>query len=105
MTHRARRLLIGIVAVLIAAFFAFRFVMFIFFPPPPFDGRIEGWMTPRFVSHAMRIPPEEFAPILGLKPEGGKRETLDDIADRLGVPVGDLISQIEALRPTERPEP
>ena len=99
------RLGLGVFAALIAAVFAVRFVMFVLFPPPPFDGQVEGWMTPRFVSQAMRIPPQELAPILGLKPEGGKRETLDDIAERLGVPVADLIAQIEAMRPPEPPQP
>ena len=97
------RIWLGLGAALIAAIFAIRLVIFVLFPPPPLDGKIEGWMTPRYVSRAAHIPPEDLAPILGLKPEGGKRETIDDIARRLGIPTADLIAQIEAIRLPETP--
>ena len=103
MTRKSIRTALGLIAALAALMFAVRFVMFVFFPPPPLDGKIEGWMTPRYISRAAHIPPEDLAPILGLKPEGGKRETIDDIARRLGVPTADLIAKIEALRPPEPP--
>ena len=53
---------------------------------------IEGWMTPRYVSMSYRVPPEVLGPVLGLDPQRPQRETIDHIADRLGL----TLEQVEA---------
>jgi hypothetical protein len=57
---------------------------------------IEGWMTPRLVAHAHRLPPDVMMKALGLRPGEGRGKTIGELAAAEGVPVSDLIERIRA---------
>ena len=74
-------------------------------PPPPRPEAPAPWMTPRYIVHTWRIPPEVLGPALGLAPEGadglGKRTPLSEIAEAQGVPVATLLSIVAELIATQ----
>ena len=86
-------------ALALTLFFAVRLVLFSIYwaDPKHREQPIAGWMTPGFVAHSWHVPREVMLDLLGPPPEGApKRPTLDDIAAERGVPVEDLIAEIEA---------
>lgn len=87
--------LLGLSLVLLLLFSA-RFVLHLRDPRPPADTAIAGWMTPGYVAHSWRVPPEVLAAALEIERKPGKRRTLDQIAAERGVPVEQLIRDIDA---------
>ena len=69
------------------------------------DQPLEGWMTPRYVSHSYGIPPELLFPVFGLKhePRGDDearskgRMTLTSIAAANDVTLADLQVRVNEL--------
>ncbi len=59
------------------------------------DQTIQGWMTPRYVSHSWDLPRDTMIETLDLQPESG-RFTLEELAEDRGIPVAVLIERIEA---------
>lgn len=58
---------------------------------------LEAWMTPRYVAHSRRVPPEVVGAALGLDPQRPpRRTTLREIAVARGVPVSDVIAELKA---------
>ena len=93
--------LLGLSLVLLLLFSA-RFVLHLRDPRPPADTAIAGWMTPGYVAHSWRVPPEVLAATLEIERKPGKPRTLDQIAADRGVSVNQLIRDIEAAIATFR---
>jgi len=69
----------------------------VFSEPVPPDQPLAGWMTPRYVSHSWKVPPEVIAGALGMALDGtGRRVTLDELAAQRGEAVQALIARLDA---------
>lgn len=100
MIRRRRWLAVGLVlALLLAALFLARAVLLLSGWGPDPTRPVEAWMTPRYLARVYAIPPEALAPALGLTPGEAPRESLEILAARQGIPLPDLITRVEALRP------
>ncbi len=88
----------------LTAFFAVRLVAsWIYWSDPAHrDAEIAGWMTPRYVAHSWRLPPDLVAETLGLDRRTGPPPTLADVAKERGVTVGELAARIEAAAEAHR---
>ncbi|MBP0482721.1 hypothetical protein [Sagittula salina] len=89
-------------ALLVATVFAVRLALGALFwaDPEHRDMPIAPWMTPRFVAMSWHLPKDVVTDALGLNP-GAKRdghgpEPLSRLAEERGVPVADLITDLEA---------
>ena len=60
------------------------------------DQPIEAWMTPRYIAHSWGLPRDMMMETLKLEPSPDGPQPLSEIAEERGVPVADLIAQIEA---------
>ncbi len=88
----------------LTTFFAVRLVAsWIYWNDPAHrDLDIAGWMTPRYVAHSWRLPPEILAETLDLGPPAGSPPTIAELAAERGVTVEDLARQIEAAAEAHR---
>ena len=61
------------------------------------DQAIEGWMTPGYVAHSWKVPRSVMLQALEMQraPEGPP-PTLAEIAQARGMPLADLVAQVEA---------
>ncbi|MBV0911602.1 hypothetical protein [Anianabacter salinae] len=88
------------VALALAVVFTGRAVLFAVYWTDP-DHRvqaIEGWMTPRYVARSWHMTRADIEAALGeMMPPPGERLTLDEIAEKEGVPLEELIARIEAV--------
>ncbi|MBV7394840.1 hypothetical protein [Mameliella sediminis] len=84
-------------SLLIVLVFAVRMAMGMIFwaDPRHQDMPIEAWMTPRFVGMSWHLPPEVVREALELTRDGKGPEPLWKIAQTRGVPVEDLIDDLE----------
>ena len=97
---RRRWLRLGLaVALLLAMLFLLRAALVLSGWGPDPARPVEGWMTPRYLVRVYEIPPETLAPALGLASGEAPRDSLQTLAARQGIPLPDLISRVEALRP------
>ena len=64
--------------------------------PASRDAKIEGWMTPRYVALSWGVDRAVVAGALGLDPGGGRRLTLDEIAQEKGVPLAEVEAALMA---------
>jgi hypothetical protein len=86
-----------LVATLLTAFFAFRFIYGIVYWSQHREEPIRPWMTIGYVGKSWDVSPRAIDDIAGLpKPVEGRPYTLQEIADQRGVPVDDIIHQVEA---------
>lgn len=89
-------------AAAVTVFFAVRLVAFSIFwaDPAHRDQTVEGWMTPGYVAHSWHVPHEVMVDALAIapSPDGppSKRKTIEDLAKQRGIPVAQLIAQIDA---------
>jgi len=90
--HRIASLAFALVAALTIGF-AIRSALFAFYwsDPASRDQQVQGWMTPRYVAHSWKVPPEVMQAALGEVALPDRRRTLEDIAADRGVPLGELI--------------
>lgn len=94
--HTHRLALTGFaLALALALFFAVRFALFTIYwaDPAHRDTQIEPWMTPGYVAHSYRLPPDLLFEALHLP--HGSRATIHEIAQQTGRSDAALI---EALR-------
>ena len=86
---------------LIALFFLVRLAAFsVYWANPAHRNRApEPWMTPGYIAHSWNLPPTTLTTALGIAP--GSRPTLADIARERGVPVADIIKEINVLLESE----
>ncbi|CUH78525.1 hypothetical protein [Tropicibacter naphthalenivorans] len=81
--------------VLFCLFFGAKLVLIaLHHPPRPTDPPIANWMTPGYVAHTWHVPKEMMLEVVGPRP-GERRETLDEVAERLGITTPELIARIE----------
>ena len=93
--HHKPTLLLLVVALVFALFFAARFVLHVAYWHQMQGTRpqIEEWMTPRYIAKAWHIPPDDIRAALHL-PDDTRRQTLEDIAKSQGRPVEALLSDL-----------
>ncbi|MBW4984671.1 hypothetical protein KZZ07_19195 [Mameliella sp. CS4] len=86
-----------VVALLVAAFFAFRLVsgMMFWADPRHQDMTIAPWMSPRFVAMSWDVPREVVIEALQMTPDGQGPRPLARMAEERGVPVQALIDDLE----------
>ncbi|MFN7224207.1 MAG: hypothetical protein ACK4MS_09330 [Paracoccaceae bacterium] len=85
-------------ALAVTLFFAGRFaVQVVYWSNPAHQNQqVQGWMTVGYIGKSWRLPPREIDAVAGLPvPERGKPFTLDQIARDRGIPVAEVISQVE----------
>lgn len=85
-------------ALLLTLFFAGRFVAQVIYwsNPDHQNQQVQGWMTVGYIGKSWSLPPREIDLIAGLPaPVKGKPFTLDQIARDRGVPVSEVIAQVE----------
>ncbi|MGP6088947.1 hypothetical protein [Antarctobacter jejuensis] len=88
-----------VAALLLILFFSGRLIMGAIYwgDPAHQDVPLGPWMTPRFVAMSWRVPPEVVEGTLQLNRETrGRRVTLDQLAAERGMPVSELIKDLEA---------
>ena len=73
--------------------------------PAKRDQSIQPWMTPHYVSMSWDVDPEVVLNVTGPKPPKRRPSTIDDYAEALGVPVFDLIRDIDTAIAAERAGP
>lgn len=93
--HHKPTLLLIVLALAVAIFFALRFVNHAHdwheiraFNPP-----IEPWMTPRYIAKSWDVPPDKLANFLQFQ-QTDKRPSIADIAKAQGRSVDELIAQL-----------
>ena len=93
-----------LLAVALTTFFAARLVAsWIYWNDPAHrDAEIAPWMTPRYVAHSWRLPPEIVAETLDLDPPVGPPPTFGELAAERGVTVEDLAARIEKAAEAHR---
>lgn len=69
----------------------------------PTEQSVEGWMTTRYVAHTWHIPREVMTD-LGFEKKTDARRPLSKIAEERGIPVDELIAEIEAAIAAHRAE-
>lgn len=95
-----RKLLLSgfVLAALITLFFTVRAVFFAVHMMDPDRALrpVEGWMTPRYISRAYDIPRDDMLLLLHLGPEDKPRQPLAKLAAARGIPLAELVAEIEA---------
>ena len=103
-----RKLLLSgfVLAALLTLFFMVRAVFFAahMMDPDRALRPVEGWMTPRYSSRAYDIPRDDMLLLLHLGPEDKPRQPLKKIAATRGIPLAELIAEIEAAIADRRPK-
>lgn len=92
-----------VLALALTLFFAGRFVVQVVYwsNPDHQQQKVQGWMTVGYIGKSWGLPPREIDALAGLPPpEQGKPFTLEQIARDRGVPVADVIAQVEAALET-----
>lgn len=84
-------------AIALTVFFGVRMVLFwVYWADPAHQNQPPaGWMTPGYVAQSWHIPREDMAQILDLPPPNGRPPTLRDIANQRGIPLQQLIVELE----------
>lgn len=100
MIRIARRhpLLVGVLvlSLLLALVFAGRFAVRAVYWENHREEAVAGWMTVGYVGRSWDLDPREIDRVAGLPPPEGHPLTLEEIARRRGVPVADVIAEVEA---------
>lgn len=98
-----------LVALSLAGFFGGRMISRALYWADPAHHRQapEGWMTPGYIARSWHIEVQAVDALLGIedarKLVEDDRPTLEAIAEKLGVPVADLIARLEAGLPDTPP--
>ncbi len=87
-----------LLASLFAILFAVRSVVFVVYwsNPDHRDRQLEGWMTARYIAKSWDVPPEVMERALSTDQMPGRRQSLQDIADKLAIPLPQLEARIAA---------
>ena len=96
--HHRGLLLAFSAAVLVVLFFTVRAaVFFVYWSDPAHrDQPIKAWMTPRYVANSYHVPIEMVIEALAIDPEAERRPTLEQLAERRGVPLDQLVTDLSA---------
>ena len=66
------------------------------------DETLRPWMTPRYVVMSYDLPRSVVAEVLELPRDGGPRERMDNIAERLGLSLDELTARVRVAADTYR---
>lgn len=101
--HHKPTLLLTVVALSVALFFALRFVVHAVHWQQVRDTQppIEPWMTPRYIATAWHIPQDQLTAILG-QTDLSRRPSLAKIAKAQGRPVEDLIAELSLFLASQK---
>lgn len=80
----------------LAAFFGGRFVVRAVYFAQHAQEPVAGWMTVGYVGRSWGLDPREIDRVAGLPPPEGRPLTLEEIARDRGVPVAEVVAQVEA---------
>ncbi|NEX47186.1 hypothetical protein [Pseudotabrizicola algicola] len=86
-------------ALMLTLFFAGRFVAQVIYwsDPARQEQQVEGWMTLRYVARSWQLAPRDLYEAAGLPaPVRGSAMTLEQLAEDRGIPLSQLIAEIEA---------
>jgi hypothetical protein len=100
--------LVGFVlAILAVLILSFRLITHTIYwaDPDKRDQSIQPWMTPHYVSMSWDVDPEVVLSVTGPKPQQRHPTTIEDFARARGVPVFDLIRDIDAAIAADRATP
>ncbi len=91
-------LLAFVAALVLAVFFGLRLIVFTIYwsDPAHLNQHPEGWMTLGYIARSWDVPREELRAALGLAAEDGRPRALAEIARSRGMPLPDLIAEVEA---------
>ncbi len=95
--HHKPTMLLSALALVIALVFAVRLALHVLHWNNAAATLPEPWMTPRYVAHSWRIPPQEIRTALGIPDELVRRQTLKDIARQQGRSVEEVIADLSAF--------
>jgi len=97
--HHRWALLAFAAAVCLTLFFAVRTVVFTLYWADPAHRQQtpEAWMTPRYIALSWGLEPQEVATALNVTMQTGKRPSLADIATSRGVPLSQVLAEVNAL--------
>lgn len=104
--HHPAMALAFIVGLMATSFFAYEMVSEARHWKSP-EGRNQApqvWMTPMFIAHSWNVDPRALGEALGLTERPKKRTTLEDIAKARGVPVTQVIAEVQAFLALQSPE-
>lgn len=95
---RRHPLLVGALslAIIVTLFFGVRFVMHAVYWEAHTREPVAGWMTVGYVGKSWNINPRKIDELAGLPQPDGHPMTLNEIAEERGVPVADIIAEVEA---------
>jgi hypothetical protein len=95
---RSHRILVSAFAfsAALAFFFLVRFVVGVIYWQVHENEPIRPWMTVGYVGRSWDLNPGAVAQEAGLPPRDGRPLTFEEIADRRGVPVQEVIGEVEA---------
>lgn len=91
-------------ASLAALIFAVRLAIFTvhWMDPAHREVAVEGWMTPGYVAMSWQIPKPVVMEMLGLDERPEERVQIKDLAAQRGIPVAELIAELEAALAAEK---
>ncbi|MGH1465622.1 MAG: hypothetical protein ACRBBQ_09720 [Cognatishimia sp.] len=96
-----------LLALAVTAFFAIRMVLDVLYwsDPAHHNQAPEAWMTPRYIAHSWGIEPKDVRDAVGLGSDRPKaRPTLNWIAAQRGVPVDQVLQEVQALLAQQTPQ-
>ena len=94
--NHPRLLLAFVLASTLALFFAGRLIVSAVYWSNHRLEVVQPWMTVGYVGRSWRLDPREIDAVAGLPAPDGHPQTLEDIARQRGVPVADVVAQVEA---------
>ena len=94
-----------VASLLLALFFAGRFALRAVYFAQHREEPVAGWMTVGYVGRSWGLDPREIDARAGLPlPENGRPFTLEEIARDRGVPVAEVVAEVEAALAALRAE-
>lgn len=85
-----------VLSVGLAVFFGGRFVLRAVYFAQHAEEPVAGWMTVGYVGRSWGFDPRAIDRLAGLPPPEGRPFTLEEIARARGVPVAEVVAQVEA---------
>ncbi|MCA0920980.1 hypothetical protein [Pseudooceanicola nanhaiensis] len=98
-------LLVFVAAFVLVLFFALRMTVFALHWSDPGQRSVQPqpWMTPGYVAHSWHLPKEEVFRLLALDPPPDRRVTLEEIARAKGVPLSQLLDDLNDALQAQAP--
>lgn len=103
--NHPRLLLAFALASTLALFFAGRLIVSAVYWAGHRQEAVQPWMTVGYISHSWGLDPRQIDAVAGLPAPDGHPLTLDEIARQRGVPVSEVVAQVEAAIAALRQKP